>query len=139
MVTPSTERGVAAPGRPGASQGVVLTLWRRAIRHLWPRSLAGHTAVLLVMALTVVQAGGLVIHAMDQLDLQRLAQTHEIALRAISLYRAVAMAAPDQRAPSSMGRRAWRARSACLASHALRWRRSPSSCPCTSGLGRRIG
>ncbi len=73
-------------------------LWRRVLRRLWPRSLAGQTAILLVMALTVVQAGGLVIHAMDRLDLQRLAQTHDIALRTITLYRAVAMAPLEQRA-----------------------------------------
>jgi signal transduction histidine kinase len=73
-------------------------LWRRALRRLWPRSLAGHTAILLVMALTVVQAGGLVIHALDRMDLQRLAQAHDIALRTITLYRAVAMAPREQRA-----------------------------------------
>lgn len=73
-------------------------LWRRAVRRLWPRSLAGQTAILLVMALMVVQAGGLVIHAMDRLDLQRLAQAHDIALRTVTLYRAVAMAPYEQRA-----------------------------------------
>lgn len=72
--------------------------WRRLARRFGPRSLAGRTAIVLVLALTVVQAGGLVIHALDRLDLQRLAQAHDIALRTITLYRAVVMAPSEQRA-----------------------------------------
>ena len=63
----------------------------------WPRSLAARTAVLLLAALTVVQVAGLTIHALDRVDLQRLAQLHDIALRAISVYRSVAMADADRR------------------------------------------
>lgn len=81
--------GAAAPASPA---------WQRIADHFWPRTLAGRTAVLLVLALTVVQTAGLVIHAMDRVDLQRLAQTHDIALRTMTLYRAVVMAPPAQRA-----------------------------------------
>jgi len=84
---------------PAAAAPAPRPAWLRRLHlHLWPRSLAGRTAVLLVMALTVVQAAGLVIHALDRVDLQRLAQTHDIALRAITLYRAVALAPPAERA-----------------------------------------
>jgi signal transduction histidine kinase len=76
---------------------VTLRLWAWLARYAWPRSLATRTAVLLVLSLTVVQGIGLVIHAMDRVDLQRLAQTHDVALRAITLYRAVVMAPPTQR------------------------------------------
>lgn len=89
----------AAPAEPAAGPAASpAALLPRLLRHAWPRSLAARTAVLLLLSLTVVQGAGLVIHAMDRVDLLRLAQTHDIALRAITLYRAVAMADPGQRA-----------------------------------------
>jgi signal transduction histidine kinase len=45
----------------------------------------------------IVQAAGLGIHALDRIDVQRLAQTREIAVRVISLYRTVMMTDPDRR------------------------------------------
>ena len=66
--------------------------------HLWPRSLAGRTALVLLLALTVVQAAGLTIHALDRVDLQRFAQAREISQRAISAWRTVLLAPPDRRA-----------------------------------------
>lgn len=66
--------------------------------HLWPRSLAGRTALVLLLALTVVQAAGLTIHALDRVDLQRFAQAREISQRAISAWRTVLIAPPDRRA-----------------------------------------
>jgi signal transduction histidine kinase len=64
----------------------------------WPRSLAGRTALVLLLGLTLVQAAGLTIHALDRLDLQRLAQAREISARAFGLWRTVVLAPPDRRA-----------------------------------------
>lgn len=96
---PQPSAGAPPPAPPASVPPAPLPLaaWRWFARHTWPRSLAARTAVLLVLSLTVVQGLGLVIHAMDRVDLQRLAQTHDIALRAITLYRAVVMAEPVQR------------------------------------------
>lgn len=65
---------------------------------LWPRSLAARTASVLIVGLVVVQVAGLGIHALDRIDVQRLAQAREIAVRVISLYRTVMMTAPERRA-----------------------------------------
>ena len=64
----------------------------------WPRSLAARTAVVLLVGLAVVQTAGLAIHALDRIDVQRLSQAREIAVRVVSLYRTVMMTAPDRRA-----------------------------------------
>jgi signal transduction histidine kinase len=68
------------------------------IRRLSPRSLAARTAAVLLTGLVLVQVAGLTIHALDRVDLQRLAQARDIALRAMSLYRSVALTPPEQRA-----------------------------------------
>ncbi len=64
---------------------------------LWPQSLAGRTAVVLVACLTLVQVAGLTIHAFDRIGLQRLAQTRDIGVRLMALYRSVALTPADQR------------------------------------------
>ncbi|MGC1409356.1 MAG: two-component sensor histidine kinase, partial [Acetobacteraceae bacterium] len=64
---------------------------------LWPRSLAARTAFVLIAGLVVVQIAGLTIHALDRVDALRLAQTREIAVRVISIYRTVMMTAPERR------------------------------------------
>jgi hypothetical protein len=46
---------------------------------LWPRSLAARTALVLIVGLVVVQVAGLGIHALDRIDVQRLAEAREIA------------------------------------------------------------
>ncbi|MBO0710908.1 MAG: HAMP domain-containing protein [Acetobacteraceae bacterium] len=66
--------------------------------HLWPRSLAARTALALLIGLVVVQGAGLTIHALDRIDLQRLAQARDISMRAMAAYRIVATAPPEQRA-----------------------------------------
>jgi signal transduction histidine kinase len=66
--------------------------------HLWPRSLATRTALVLLIGLALVQVAGLTIHALDRIDLQRLAQARDLGMRASSLYRSVALTPPDQRA-----------------------------------------
>lgn len=65
--------------------------------HFWPRSLAARTALVLLAGLAVVQGAGLTIHALDRLDVQRLAEVRNIAGRAMMLYRTIVMVAPDQR------------------------------------------
>jgi signal transduction histidine kinase len=64
---------------------------------LWPRSLAGRTAVTLLVALAVVQALGLTIHAFDRIGLQRLALARDLGIRIASIYRSVEMAPPEER------------------------------------------
>ena len=44
---------------------------------LWPRSLAARTALVLLVGLVVVQVAGLTIHALDRIDMQRLAQARD--------------------------------------------------------------
>ena len=65
---------------------------------LWPRSLAGRTALVLLLGLSLVQAAGLLIHALDRVDLQRFVQSREISARSFALWRVVVMAPPDRRA-----------------------------------------
>jgi signal transduction histidine kinase len=69
-----------------------------AVRRLWPRSLAGRTALVLLLALTLAQGAGLLIHALDRVDLQRFALSREISARAFWLWRAVLTTPPDRRA-----------------------------------------
>jgi signal transduction histidine kinase len=67
-------------------------------RRYWPSSLGGRTALVLLLSLTVVQVAGLTIHALDRIDVIRLAQVRDVAVRAISLYRSVTLSDPEQRA-----------------------------------------
>jgi len=69
-----------------------------ATRRFWPQSLAGRTALVLLLALTVIQAAGLIIHALDRMDLQRFAQARDISARALSAWRTVVLAPPERRA-----------------------------------------
>ena len=61
-----------------------------------PASLGGRTAFWLIVALMLVQAAGLTIHALDRVDLQRFIQAREVAGRAFGAWRA-AVVAPDDR------------------------------------------
>ena len=65
---------------------------------IWPRSLAARTAAVLLLGLAIVQAAGLTIHALDRMELLRLAQAQEIAARVMSVYRNVVNVSADQRA-----------------------------------------
>jgi len=49
------------------------------------------------MGLAVVQVAGLAIHAFDRIDVQRLAQARNVAVRVMGLYRTVVMTAPAER------------------------------------------
>ena len=65
---------------------------------LWPRSLAGRTAVLLLVGLIFVQAAGLTIHALDRVELQSFIQAREIAGRGFALWRNLVVLPSDRRA-----------------------------------------
>jgi signal transduction histidine kinase len=64
---------------------------------LWPRSLAARTASVLLIGLAIVQMAGLTIHALDRLDVQRLAQAREVAVRVVGVYRTIALTDPPRR------------------------------------------
>jgi signal transduction histidine kinase len=63
----------------------------------WPGSLAGRTALVLLLSLMLVQIAGLTIHALDRMDVLRLAQDRDAAVRAVSFYRSVLLASPAAR------------------------------------------
>ncbi len=67
------------------------------MRRLLPRSLAARTAVFLTLALMMVQAAGLTIHALDRVDVQRLGVSREITARAFGIWRTMLLAPPDRR------------------------------------------
>lgn len=62
-----------------------------------PASLGGRTAFWLILALMLVQAAGLTIHALDRVDLQRFIHAREIAGRAFGAWRTAILAPPDRR------------------------------------------
>ncbi len=64
---------------------------------LWPGSLAARTAFVLLLGLAIVQVAGLTIHALDRLDVQRLGQARDIAVRVVGLYRTMALTDPPRR------------------------------------------
>ncbi len=64
----------------------------------WPRSLAARTASVLLIGLALVQMAGLTIHALDRLDVQRLAQARDLAVRVVGVYRTIALTDPPRRA-----------------------------------------
>lgn len=68
------------------------------MRALWPATLAGRTALVLILALMAVQAAGLTIHAFDRVDLQRRQQAREVSFRTVALWRALVTAPPERRA-----------------------------------------
>jgi signal transduction histidine kinase len=71
----------------------------RALRFgIWPRSLAVRTAVVLLLGMAVVQAAGLTIHALDRMELIRLAQARDLAGRVMSVYRNIVNVDAEQRA-----------------------------------------
>jgi signal transduction histidine kinase len=63
----------------------------------WPRSLAGRTALVLLLALMTVQVAGLTIHALDRVDLQRFQQAREMSARVFGLWRTMLVAPYDRR------------------------------------------
>lgn len=87
------------------TQGAIVGLALRAGGRLrrvgllfWPRRLATRTALVLLLGLALVQSAALTIHALDRLDIQRMAQNRDAAMRVIAMYRSVALAGPEGRA-----------------------------------------
>jgi signal transduction histidine kinase len=74
--------------------GMTAPRWR--VR-LWPATLAGRTALVLLLALAAVQVAGLTIHALDRIGLQVQADQRAALVRALVLYRNVVLSAPDER------------------------------------------
>jgi signal transduction histidine kinase len=83
----------AAPAAAPAEQATPRRRWR-----LLPRSLAGRTALVLLLGLILVQVAGLTIHALDRVDLQRFQQAREMSQRVYTLWRSLLMTAPERRA-----------------------------------------
>jgi signal transduction histidine kinase len=69
--------------------------WR--LRLPLPRSLAGRTALLLIVGLVIVQVAGLTIHALDRVDLQRFQQARELSSRSFTVWRTLLLTAPERR------------------------------------------
>ena len=68
------------------------------MRRFWPATLAGRTALVLILALMAVQGAGLTIHALDRVELQRAASSREAAVRSFTLWRGLVLASPERRA-----------------------------------------
>ncbi|MDE8345947.1 MAG: ATP-binding protein [Acidocella sp.] len=64
---------------------------------LWPRSLAGRTSLILLVGFALIQVLGLLIHTLNQIQLERIEEEQDFATRAVIIYRHIAMASPDQR------------------------------------------
>lgn len=65
---------------------------------LRPSTLAGRTALVLVLGLMAVQGLGLTIHAFDRIELQRVAEARYISNRVLALWRVLSTAPPERRA-----------------------------------------
>jgi signal transduction histidine kinase len=68
------------------------------MRRLLPRSLAGRTALFLLLGLVLVQVAGLTIHALDRVDLQRFQQGRETSQRSYAAWRTLLATPPERRA-----------------------------------------
>jgi signal transduction histidine kinase len=66
--------------------------------NLLPRSLAGRTICLLLVGFAFIQLLGLVIHTLNQINLERIEQEQEVATRAVIIYRHIASVPPTDRA-----------------------------------------
>ncbi len=63
----------------------------------WPASLAGRTALTLIIGFAVVQAVGLGIHTFNELNIERLIEQQKIATQDARIYRKMSQAAPADR------------------------------------------
>jgi len=71
---------------------------RRLLSRLWPGTLGGRTALVLLLGLMGVQALGLTIHAFDRLELQRVHEARELSVRSFALWRTLVLLPPERRA-----------------------------------------
>jgi signal transduction histidine kinase len=84
----------ASESRPGRPRRI----WHRVM----PGSLAGRTALVLIVGLVLVQVAGLTIHALDRVDLQRFQQARELSQRSFAIWRGLVLASPERR-PALVG------------------------------------
>jgi two-component system, OmpR family, sensor kinase len=63
-----------------------------------PRSLAGRTAIILLIGFALIQMLGLVIHTFNQINLARVEEQREVATRDVIIYRHIAFTARQDRA-----------------------------------------
>jgi signal transduction histidine kinase len=95
----SAPGATAAPAAPATHPAVP----QAAPRRRWlprlplPRSLAGRTALFLIVGLVLVQMAGLTIHALDRVDLQRFQQARELSSRSFAIWRALLLTPPERR------------------------------------------
>ncbi len=62
-----------------------------------PRSLAGRTALILLIGFALIQMLGLVIHTFNQINLARIEEEREVATRDVIIYRHIALAPVQER------------------------------------------
>jgi signal transduction histidine kinase len=62
-----------------------------------PKSLARRTILILLVGFAVIQLCGLLIHTLNQIQLQRIEEEQEIATRAVIIYRHIALGKPEDR------------------------------------------
>lgn len=65
---------------------------------VWPTSLAARTALVLLGGLLVSQIGGLMLHALDRVEMLHTAQELELVRQLMSAYRSLVLARSEQRA-----------------------------------------
>ncbi len=68
------------------------------IKHLLPKSLAGRTTLILLVGFAMIQLLGLLIHTLNQIQLERIEEERDFATRAVIIYRHIALAPPEQQA-----------------------------------------
>ncbi|WP_270937363.1 ATP-binding protein [Falsiroseomonas oryzae] len=93
----STAGPAATAAASSAAVAVPLRPRRRLLSRLLPRSLAGRTAVFLLLGLVLVQVAGLTIHALDRVDLQRFQQAREISQRSFAIWRTLLVTPHERR------------------------------------------
>jgi signal transduction histidine kinase len=64
---------------------------------LLPNSLAGRTILILLVGFSLVQLLGLLIHTLNQINLERIEEERDLATRAVIIYRQIALAPPAER------------------------------------------
>ncbi|MGI3776433.1 MAG: ATP-binding protein [Janthinobacterium lividum] len=92
-MTAAAQGAAAGQGARAAARG---RGWRRPA--LWPRSLASRTALVVLLGLMAVQAGGLAIHTADQRLVRRGEMARGLGLHLLRFYRVVERAPPERRA-----------------------------------------
>jgi two-component system OmpR family sensor kinase len=65
---------------------------------LWPKSLASRTILILLAGFALIQLLGLLIHTLNQINLERIEEERDFATRAVIIYRHIALVPPEDRA-----------------------------------------